>query len=154
MNEIKRPIIKSTDSQGKWKELIRFLYEMIDNLNWNLQTLENSVMWQKKKLIGVTVDEDATAKSDTETELCTAKFKKTGKTVAVILNCYLGEGAPSKGTANLVIPALFEPSFFDPAVTVAKNAEITCYLQTNKITIDYDFSGESKKSSVYFQYIS
>ena len=154
MNEIKRPIVKSADEKGKWKELIRYLYEMIDNLNWNLQTLENSVNWQKKKLIGVTVDEEATAKSDTETELCTAKFKKTGKTVAVILNCYLGEGAPSKGTANLVIPALFEPSFFDSDVTVAKNAEISCHLQTNKITIDYDFSGESKKSSVYFQYIS
>lgn len=154
MNEIKRPIIKSADSQGKWKELIRFLYEMIDNLNWNLQTLENSVNWQKKKLIGVTFDEEATAKSDTETELCTAKFKKAGKTVAVILNCYLGEGAPSKGTANISLPVNFTPSFFDSAVPIAKSGEITCYLQLNKITIDYDFSGESKKSSVYFQYIS
>ncbi len=154
MNEIKKPIIKSEDSAGRWKELTRFLYETIDNLNWCLQTLENSVNWQKKKLGGVIADEEATAKSDTETELCNARFKKTGKTVSVILHCYLGEGAPEKGTANLVVPADFAPVFFDSDVSVAKNEEITCFLQTNKITIDYDFSGGSKKSSVYFQYIT
>lgn len=154
MKEIKKPKIKSEDPRGKWTELIRFLFEMIDNLNWCLFTLENSINWQKTKLTGAIVDLEETSRSETETELCAAKFKKTGKTVSVILYCYLEDGAPTKGTANLVIPKAFLPTFFDSGIAITKTEEFSCFLGTDKITIDYDFSGETRKSSVYFQYIS
>ena len=154
MNEIKKPKIKSEDSAGRFKELIRFLYELVDNLNWCLQTLENSVMWQKKRLSAVIAEEESTSKSETETETCSARFKRVGKSVYVILNCYPGEGNQSAGTANLVIPAEFAPTFYDTGVAIAKTEEITCYLLQNKITIDYDFAGENSSASVYFQYVS
>ena len=154
MNEIKKPKIKSEDSAGRFKELIRFLYELVDNLNWCLQTLENSVMWQKKRLSAVIAEEESTSKSETETETCSARFKRVGKSVYVILNCYPGEGNQSAGTANLVIPAEFAPTFYDSSVAVAKTDEMTCFLSQNKITIDYDFAEGKASSGVYFQYIS
>ena len=154
MNEIKKPKIKSEDPASRWKELIRFLYELVDNLNWCLRTLENSVTWQKKRLSAVIAEEESTSKSETETETCSAKFKRVGKSVFVILNCYPGEGNQSAGTANLVIPADFAPTFYDSDVAVAKTDEITCFLSQNKITINYDFSGENSSASVYFQYVS
>ena len=154
MNEIKKPKIRSEENAGKWKELIRFLYETVDNLNWCLQILENSINWQKKKLSSVIAEEESTSSNENENEACNAKLKRVGKTVHVLLYCYLGEGASQKGKTSLSIPAEFVPTFYDSIEAVAKTDEMTCFLSQNKITIDYDFAEGKASSGVYFQYIS
>lgn len=155
MNEIKKPKFKSEDLAGKWKELVRYLYATVDELNWNLLTLQNKQQWQAKRFEKAVANGEDSSESETNDVKFKAKLKRTGATVSVIVTGKAKDGAAnSKGSIDLILPKEFFATFYDPPIPIHKTEKMAAFLEENKITIDYEFENTSETIGAYFQYIS
>lgn len=164
MNQIQKPIFKKKDEDGKWKELVLYLTEIADKMNWNIMTLQKQTETNKKNIKIKQENLDDNSKVETDDVAASAKFKKTGNIVTVIFtfNLVASESLGPIGSAKMVIPVEMFPTFYDSSVPVFEKEKVKIYLGRDKITIDYDFPAtsteeESSKDasfSCYFQYVS
>ena len=155
MNEIKKPNFKSEDFAGKWKELVRYLYATVDELNWNLLALQNKQTWQGKKIETASADAENSSVAATDDVIFRAKLKRSGTVIhAIVTGEAKSEAVKLSGSVSLVLPKGFSATFYTSAVPIAKTEKMTATLANNIITIDYEFGDTSETLGAYFQYIS
>ena len=155
MAEIEKPSFRSQDLPGKFQELNKYLFSVVDQINWNLNTLQNKQASSAREISMIAEITEKKQERVLNGVTFTAKFKKMGTVVHVILSAKKGEDTiGTTGTVSMLIPNGFTPTFYEESIPIMKNNDFSCFLGPGKITIDYDFGNNDAALGAYFQYIS